>query len=94
MKLLRDFRKWAVTLKVFLPDSFKEGDKVWVKHNNMVFGGENGLTVKMIDNMPCIEYEHVGGFSPFEISKERLYPDVAPQPVTPSYVAPRTGINK
>ena len=87
-----DITKEEVELTIYLPDSFKEGDRVWIKHGSSdVFGGDTGFKVTLIDGMPCVTYKHKGGFSPFEISKVRLYPDVKPQPA-PSHNLPKTGI--
>ena len=45
-------------LTIYLPDSFKQRDKVWVKHNNTVFGGDSGLEVTLVNEKPCVVYEH------------------------------------
>ncbi|MBP5279408.1 MAG: hypothetical protein J6Z03_02900, partial [Erysipelotrichaceae bacterium] len=87
----------TVRLTIYLPDSFGEGDRVWVKHKGTVFGGTEGLPVTFVDGKPCVIYDHTGGFSPFEISKTRLYPDpeVKPSPSGSSdnvVKLPKTGI--
>jgi len=87
-------------MKIYLPESFiGDNAKVWVKHKNTVFGGDdgNGLEVKEENNCYYVEYDDPNGFSPFEVSKTRLYPDpeVNPSPSDSSdnkVKLPKTGI--
>lgn len=91
----------AVSVKIYLPDSFKEGDKVWVKHKGKVLSDENGTAAAKDEKGVYVEVNNPDGFSPFQVSKSKLIPD-APTP-TPSgkdsssssttyYKIPKTGI--
>ena len=92
----------TVPLKIYLPLGFANyTDRVWIKHHlkdgsSVVYGGEEGLQIKLEVADMVVEFDNPDGFSVFDVYLKKVSPDPKPSPSpspNPGYVVPNTGID-